>query len=105
MDEIKMELPRQYIHIPATFDVKVGDSIVCFHYWQRRMVELSRFDVRISIDENWRDTLRAKSSLSGYSARIFVGFDPIRLAMTKKGSPLSLFMYSRQSGRLIKHEE
>lgn len=104
MEEIKRELPRQYIHIPRNFDVRVGDSLVRFHYWQRRMVEFSRFDVQISIDEHWRDTLRTKSSFSGYNPRIFIGFDVLRLGGTQKSSPLSLFVYSRQSGRLIKHE-
>ena len=39
-----------------------------------------------------------------YKLRIFVGFDRMRLNDPDEGHSASLFVYSRQSGRLIKYE-
>jgi len=105
MHKLKQELPRQYIHVSSSLDVRVDGEPVVFAYWQRRMVELSSFQIKIdpkvaieSDNSGWKDPT------DGYPLTIYCGFDPIRLVEEAK-APASLFVYSRQSGRLILHAE
>jgi hypothetical protein len=102
MDKLKEELPRQYIHISSDLDVQVNGDKVVFSYWQRRMVELSSFQIEIDPKNPILNAEDWKQPANGYSLKIYCGFDPIRLNQSSK-SPASLFVYSRQSGRLILH--
>jgi len=109
MQEIKSALPSQYIHIPETFDVKVGMEKVYFNFWQTRLAELSVFYVKIDPDNSFRVSDDWMEPAFGYHIRVFVGFDPIRFleAEDPKSSEiktLSLHLYSRKSGRLIRHD-
>jgi hypothetical protein len=105
MAKLKQELPRQYIHTSSRLDVRVEGKPVVFAYWQKRLVELSSFQVKLDpktpIHKSTKDW---KDPVHGYSLKIYAGFDPNRVASPAK-SALSLFIYSRQSGRLILQEE
>jgi len=109
MREIKEALPSQYIHIPKHFDVKIGLEKVYFNYWQCRLVDLSVFHVKIDPDNSFIVSDDWKDPVLGYHVRIFLGFDPIRFVDSEDPNSteikaLSLNLYSRQSGRLIRHD-
>lgn len=102
MQKLRQELPRQYIHVSSSLDVQVDGVSIVFSYWQRRMVELSSFEIKIDPKHSILKAQDWKDPVNGYSLKIYCGFDPIRLCESSK-SPASLFVYSRQSGRLILH--
>jgi len=109
MNELSTVLPSQYIHIPECFDVRIGMEKVYFNYWQCRLAELSVFYVKIDPDNSFTVSDDWKEPSFGYHIRVFVGFDPIRFvdAEDTKNDVIktcSLHLYSRQSGRLIRHE-
>ncbi len=105
MEEVFKELPRYYIHIPDDFHIKINEEEVLFNFWQKRLVSLMRFDQSISKNESFRDQddVQRIPSNNYMKVRIFCGFDPIRVDETEQRAA-SLYMYSRKSGRLIKHE-
>lgn len=107
MNKLKDALPRHYIHVPSTLEVRVDGDLIQFAYWQRRLVELSEFHIKIDPTRSLSEAPDWMSPLNGYTLRVYAGFDPLRLNMTdkKRKSPLNLFVYSRESGRLITHEE
>jgi hypothetical protein len=108
MDSLKEALPRRYIHVPSTSYVFVDGDLIDFTYWQRRLVELSEFQLEIDPTRSvWtaRDWVNPRS---GYTLRVYAGFDPLRLLNVtdrKQKSPLDLYVYSREAGRLITHFE
>lgn len=104
MKKLKQELPRQYIHVPSTLDVRVNGEKVVFAFWQRRLVELSSFEIKIDPKRSLAKAEDWKDPTNGYSLKVYAGFDPIRLNESSKG-PASLLIYSRQSGRLILEAE
>jgi len=108
MKELKEELPINYIHIPSTFDFTVDSERITFGIWQNRLIELTKFVVRISTrkyfslcsigDYSW------VCEPDGYDMRVYAGFDPKTVTNPEK-SKCTLYIYSRQSGRLIKFVE
>ena len=103
--DVEMQLPRYYIHIPDNFNILINHKRVTFSFWQRRMVELMKFHQKIEEDESFLDSKEIiEPSTSSTTFRIFCGFDPIRMQDENQQSSLSLYIYSRHSGRLIKHE-
>jgi len=109
MQELKTALPSQYIHIPETFEVMIGMEKVYFNYWQTRLAELSVFYVKIDPDNSFRVSDDWMEPSFGYHIRVFTGFDPIRFSESEvvgstETKTLSLYLYSRQSGRLIRYE-
>lgn len=108
LDEIKKELPRFYIHIPPLFECVINKDPVIFSYWQKRLVELSSFQFKIDKKNDWsnyskQDEEKWKSPKEGYPLKMYIGFDPLRASDKQTSNALSVFVYSRQSGRLIKH--
>lgn len=104
--ELQDELPRNYIHIDM--EVRVGGEDIKFFYWQRRLAELTEFNINIDEINLYNDMTpdEWKDEKGGYPLRIFCGFDSVRLGTNKGvGGSCSLSIYSRFSGRLIKHEE
>ncbi|VEU40101.1 unnamed protein product [Pseudo-nitzschia multistriata] len=136
---LRDQLPYLYLHL-HDLDVCVQGSPIESIYWERRLAELSRFELQVSQTELW-----SKISKSRYEpnhvrnvyeiddpskvVRFFCGFDPYRCrvpvgskteggegsdktAMTPvpggnqvmggNNSALKVYLYSRQSGRLIK---
>eukprot|EP00543_Licmophora_paradoxa_P005256 CAMPEP_0202453380 /NCGR_PEP_ID=MMETSP1360-20130828/11367_1 /ASSEMBLY_ACC=CAM_ASM_000848 /TAXON_ID=515479 /ORGANISM="Licmophora paradoxa, Strain CCMP2313" /LENGTH=710 /DNA_ID=CAMNT_0049072455 /DNA_START=49 /DNA_END=2184 /DNA_ORIENTATION=+ len=104
LDELRLKVPKYYIHIPQSLRISVDGEYIKFQYWERRLADLTEIQTRIdkvnsvftSTDWNWPD--------KGYDLRLFVGFDPMR-TITKGGSQLSMYIYSRKSGRLVRKEE
>ncbi len=105
MQDVFVELPRYYVHIPDDFHIKVNKKQVSFNFWQKRLVSLMRFDQSVSTDKYIRDQHDIRISSNNYmKVRIFCGFDPIRVSSETDQKAASLYIYSRKSGRLIKHE-
>ena len=108
IQELREAIPRTYLHIPHSFDFRIGNSSsnrekIVFHYWTQRMVELSSFTVKLNDSVLWHDEENHHFG-NTYKLRVFVGFDRFRINDSEAGKAGSLYIYSRQSGRLIKHE-
>jgi hypothetical protein len=114
MEEIEAEAPLHYLHVQESFQFIVDGGPVNFSYWQRRLVELSRFSVLIDTQavsekdntpldlEAEAEQLNASPSSTKYFVDVFVGFDTLQEAHpTEKGHAL-LCVHSRKAGRLIK---
>lgn len=109
--QLAAELPRHYIHIPPSFEVKCDGNKVDFgYYWQRRLVELTSFYQNIDPNvpvleqkEDWKHPVGPGSYtiriICGFDRRVMCGFDK-----KKKKKKAKLIIYSRHSGRLIKEE-
>jgi len=93
LNDLASKLPRYYIHIDSVKLQVDGKPFSCA-YWHRRLVEFTKFQV--SVDKKHPVDTK-KNTASCYPLQVFVGFDPVRM-----GS-LALFIYSRKSGRLIRH--
>ena len=102
LEEFASELPRNYLHVPDNFVVKVQDRPILFQYWERRLVELTKFTSRFDSENSWRTAEDWLWPMTGYAVNIYLGFDP-RRADTARDNKASLFIYTRSSGRLIKH--
>ena len=104
--DLRSEIPRTYLHIPAGFDFRIGSSKMnreklIFDYWPQRLVELSSFSVHVNECVPWH---QGDDEVRGYKLRVFAGFDRMRINSPDEGKSASLYVYSRQSGRLIKYE-
>lgn len=99
VDEIHTKLPQHYIHIDG-INLQVNQKSISSAYWQRRLVEFSRFQVNVNKQTflyEFRKNQKGNDWIKcGYPLRVFVGFDPLRIGA------LTLLIYSRKSGRLIK---
>eukprot|EP00978_Attheya_sp_CCMP212_P015447 scaffold39867_cov31-Attheya_sp.AAC.2 len=95
-------LPQNYIHVPRDMTVQIDEKPIRFNYWPRRLVELSKFTVKVNktrflhefedTDTTWRS--------EGYPLNIYAGFDCSHLG-EKSNSGCRLYIYSRRCGRLI----
>lgn len=105
--DLQLMLPEYYINIPEGFDFFIDGERTIFSHWQRRLVELTRFQVNIPVDKpinslqtvNWQD--------EGYNLNIYCGFDAQRIQNDNDnggGTSCNLYFYSRQAGRLITKE-
>ena len=45
MKDLQREIPRTYLHAPASFEFIVGKQKLTFKHWQERLVELTTFTV------------------------------------------------------------
>ncbi len=104
--DLRSEIPRTYLHIPAGFDFRIGSSNMnreklIFDYWPQRLVELSSFTVHVNENIPWH---HGDDEVRGYKLRAFAGFDRMRINSPDEVKSASLYVYSRQSGRLIKYE-
>eukprot|EP00592_Proboscia_alata_P003459 CAMPEP_0194370214 /NCGR_PEP_ID=MMETSP0174-20130528/18491_1 /TAXON_ID=216777 /ORGANISM="Proboscia alata, Strain PI-D3" /LENGTH=888 /DNA_ID=CAMNT_0039147523 /DNA_START=63 /DNA_END=2729 /DNA_ORIENTATION=- len=110
MSTLKEQLPQTYIHIPSTFEFKIDGGRINFCYWLRRLVELSQVTVSINTQRAYKefptnDARWRYPDETSYKLNIFLGFDPLRIKNENQNSSAALYVYSRQSGRLIKHNE
>ena len=114
--DLQEMIPRTYLHIPNDFDFRIGspsrynDSInkMIFQYWPQRLVELSSITVQIdkAVPFHKMQEVLNTPTKHAYKLRVFCGFDRMRInesIYTEKAA--SLYIYSRQSGRLITYEE
>jgi hypothetical protein len=103
MQELCDEIPRHYIHIPSSFDMRVNRHRIQFEHWQRKLVDLTHFQVNIvknecfKNDNKWRDVAHRPVE-NWYPLNIYCGFDPHRA--NNQGSA-KLLIYSRRCGRLV----
>ncbi|KAL3776369.1 hypothetical protein ACHAW5_004244 [Stephanodiscus triporus] len=108
--DLRSVIPRTYLHVPAGFDFRIGTSSMnreraVFHYWPQRLVELSSFHVDVNENVPWHIASGINNMPTSYKLRVFVGFDRMRINSPEEGKAASLYVYSRHSGRLIKHEQ
>ena len=110
LGDIKAMLPEYYINLPS-FNFIIDQERIDFSYWQRRLVELTRFEVNISPEETFQALHEAdwdKPGPNKYKLSIYCGFDAQRvdrdLRLGRGTSTLYLYIYSCQAGRLIKKE-
>jgi len=98
----------------SDFDFRIGSpsksnssiNKMIFQYWPQRLVELSSFTVKIDKDTPFHSSMDNKGGEHAYKLRVFCGFDRMRInggIYAEKAA--SLYIYSRQSGRLITYEE
>lgn len=107
LNELKKVLPSTYLHLQSNqCDILIQNEELTFQYWERRLVELTYFPIRVgpnvpvfTLDKENVDFPKESNQL-----RVFMGFDPLRVANNEtQTSTASLYIYSRKCGRLIKH--
>ncbi|EJK46900.1 hypothetical protein THAOC_34414 [Thalassiosira oceanica] len=103
--ELKKIIPRTYLHVPKSCDFRVGRERIRFNYWPQRLVEMSSFQVEISQSvpwnaEKWSMEPPWEYRDGSYGMRVYVGFDRVRNHTDQRAC--NMYVYSRQSGRLIK---
>jgi len=103
LNELQTKLPKYYIHIPDAYVVTCNGSRILFKYWQQCLVSMMRFDVKMDkkIPFHECDNLAEPGGPDCVNTRIFCGFDPGRI--DDEVTTLSVYIYSRVTGRLIKH--
>ena len=120
LQRIKSILPQYYINLPSDgkFDFLIDSERIRFTYWQRRLVELSKFEVYIPTTtpfESLPETVWDKEGAPDdddndkYKLNIYCGFDFRRVyddvMVNGRGtSTCQLYIYSCQAGRLIQKE-
>ena len=115
LDEMKELLPKFYINIPAK-DFQfliVDDSLmeskkvekVRFSYWQHRLVELTKFEVKVPREEPFHNIKHENWFNEGYDLSIYCGFEPLRVVDEGQGDACAMYIYSRRSGRLIQIDD
>eukprot|EP00978_Attheya_sp_CCMP212_P024683 scaffold77936_cov37-Attheya_sp.AAC.3 len=95
-------LPQHYIHVPSDMTVQIDKKPIRFRFWPRRLVELSKFTVKVSKTRflrEFEDTDTTWQS-EGYPLNIYAGFECLRSG-EKSNSACRLYVYSRRCGRLI----
>lgn len=107
LDEVWTEIPRNYIHVPSNFEFVIGGREVEFCFWQKRLIELSLFELKIDPKNAWNSYKKEEEHLwinpkEGYKLNLYFGFNPLRL---EDHSACVMYVYSRQSGRLIKYSQ
>jgi hypothetical protein len=141
LNDLRNKLPYLYLHL-HDLDVAVENKSIESVYWERRLSELSKFELQIDKKKLWSklspefytqrfiDDEQSVYHISNpnETIRFFCGFDPYRcqnqyvggdddgggaitsyipggnagFAAGGNNSALKIFLYSRQSGRLIK---
>jgi hypothetical protein len=101
LTDLRKEIPRFYLHVPSTFDFRIGRGAVAFHYWQQRLVELSSVSLLMNHSSYWHED-KPETDPGAYKLRVLIGFDRFRINNQSSGKEGSLYIYSRESGRLIK---
>lgn len=106
LKSLHKEIPQTYLHIPSSFDFWIaGQDALKFHYWQSRLVELSVITVNICKTIDWHQNLESEyEHPDSYNLRLFFGFDRGRITDPLAKKAASMYVYSRQSGRLVKCE-
>lgn len=103
LEELKRDISFMYLHIPDDFDFCINGESICFKYWTERLVEFSTFAVCVGKTQSWKETI-TYGDPNAYQLNVLVGFDRIRVSSKISRNEASLYIYSRQSGRLIKYE-
>lgn len=113
LKQIKKILPEYYINLPSygKFDFLIDRERIEFSFWQRRLVELTKFEVHVPTSapfESLPDHVWVQGGEDRYKLSIYCGFDAHRVnSDINKGigtSTCRLYIYSCQAGRLILKE-
>ena len=125
--DMKKILPEHYINLPSkgNFDFIIDQERIEFSFWQRRLVELTKFQINLPTDEPFEnlskeawDQLTKESVTNNADGEstdgkgkgmsqmsIYCGFDAQRvdedLQLGRGTSTCHLYIYSCQAGRLI----
>ncbi len=104
--DLKVALPKTYIHIPDSLDFRIRDERIVFKYWQKRLVELTSITQEISksVPLANHENIRYPQG-DCYDLRLFLGFDAVRAHDQTQHSSLSMCVYSKKSGRRVLHSE
>ena len=101
--ELRDTLPHKYIHLSEDHcDILIGGKRPIFQYWERRLVELTCFEFQVSNIHDFKSD-NVNDPRNASTLRLFIGFDHIRCSSFNQQSTGALYIYSRESGRLIKH--
>jgi len=102
MLELKKKIPLTYLHIPNSFEfcVGAGCELVDTNYWQKRLMEFSTFTINVGTKIRFDDP---RTDPQTCSFRMFCGFDAKAMKDKSEKKCASLYIYSRESGRLITH--
>jgi hypothetical protein len=65
LETLYQDLPKRYLHIPRTVDVRVGGKVVNFNFWQPRLVEMAQFDLKINRTANLIDVFNVGRPTTG----------------------------------------
>ena len=104
LKDLWSEIPRTYLHVPNEFEFMIGGKRAEFKYWPKRLVELSSFAVNVNKKIPWQSKFDTSSNHpASYELRVFIGFDGMKVTDSTAAKEASLYVYSRQSGRLISH--
>jgi hypothetical protein len=133
LTDLQKKMPFLYLHLHH-FDIKVQKKIISSSYWERRLIELTKFELEIPMEEHWaqlHESLYKNDKVTQINdpkktLRFFCGFNPFRASDEEevsspddvemetdlgmaggrniKSASLKVYLYSRQSGRLIKVE-
>jgi hypothetical protein len=104
LKDLWSEIPRTYLHVPDEFEFMIDGKRAEFKYWPKRLVELSSFAVNVNKKIPWRSKFDTSSNHpASYELRVFIGFDGMKVTDSTAAKEASLYVYSRQSGRLISH--
>ena len=107
LNELESTLPSTYLHLHAyRCDITINKNPLKFQYWERRLAELTCFPIKVSrsVDVQKVETDQMSDPKENSNKiRIFVGFDPQRSKDDNQQSCTSLYIYSRECGRLVKH--
>ena len=103
MKDLADVIPRTYLHVPQSFSFVIGDKRINFDYWPRRLIELTSLTVYVNKKIPWVNKHELPTHQNTYPLRVFLGFDGMRITDPSAGNEGSLYVYSRQSGRLISH--
>lgn len=103
MVELRTKLPKLYVHLTAqTCDILIGNQPLIFQYWERRLVELTCFTVKISRTVSYMYGDLDEPQNDANYMRVYLGFDTMRCSDRAEQAAASLFIYSRECGRLVK---
>jgi len=103
---LRKDLPKTYLHLTAqTCDILIGNQPLIHQYWERRLVELTYFPIKISRTVGVMNpgTDLENPTHDANILRVFLGFDTNRCSDNQEQSSACMYIYSRECGRLVKH--
>ena len=106
LQEIKNLLPKFYVNIPTQgFEFYIENEKIVFSYWQHRLVEMTKFRVHVPKEMAIADMKHFNWADDGYPLSIYCGFEALRVQNDERGDACQMYIYSRSSGRLIRHDD
>jgi len=60
--ELRMEIPKTYLHIPDTMAFIVDKQELTFKYWHDRLVEFTCFTVKVGSTVPWKQNFEVRSA-------------------------------------------